>query len=560
MSKSYSYYQEIHPTDNPAVKVFRRKDAKNWYARIRKPAGSTVKGKSPYAIRSLRTTSKTEAISKAADLYYQMKDKPSSFDRESSFQAFWDRFMRDMKRDKRDGSGHVQRIEGVFNRWMMPYINKMGLTLVEDWDIDVFAAFYDWRFTFYSEKKKALKKGQQLHSNAKEVPRVSTMRGEMNIAAYLLRRFYSYAGVVSPDFHYVVKRKLPRELTGDNRARRTRGFAIPPEQLATILDGLNAWQSSTAEDAPSRKDHQYARARLYWSLLFSLHSRCRMGTEVYNLKWKNLTVTKLGDDGRWTYTAWTEGKRGRRWIILDEDFAARFKAGWISRRYDWGVKGADDDDSFVFLGTDNNQLSAYAKTKHYLQSTLFKKFITSDEMIASAYHSKSYTGGDYREEPVRITPYDFRHTAISLAILNQGDKGMGELALLCGCSLAVMTRHYNNAQEMAHMRDLSRWAKTPAGTGGRFSKAQMHLMSSVSRGQERRLDSDREAADELGMTVSELRDIQNDSLAEEVEDAISRVLKNWDQYAEWLESGTEAQKKLVAVVLSQIPDGALGIK
>jgi hypothetical protein len=123
-----------------------------------------------------------------------------------------------------------------------------------------------------------------------------------------------------------------------------------------------------------------------------------------------------------------------------------------------------------------------------------------------------------------------------------------------------MTRHYNNAQEMAHMRDLSRWAKTPAGTGGKFSRAQMKLISSVTRAQEKTLAADREAADELGMTVSELREIQSDSLADEVEDAISHVQANWDQFAEWLESGTEAQKKLVAVALSKIPDEALGIK
>ena len=508
MSKGYSYYEEICGTDNPDVKVFRRKDAKNWYARIKKPAGFKGKGKSPYSVRSLKTTDKREAIKRAADLYYEMRDKPSAFLRESSFSSFWAKFEAESEKKGKTGSLHFERKEGVWQRWMIPFINLHSMSQVEDWTLETFESFYDWRATYWLNKQKELKKkGRDIPKTVTVNPRVSTLRGEMNIAAFILRAFYSYAGLNSPDFHYLVKRLLPRELAGDNRARRTRGFAIPPKQLKAIRMGLREWSDPTGEDAPNRRDHRYARERLYWSLLFALHSRCRVGTELYNLKWGELRRVSLSEDGSvYTYEAWTTGKRGRRWLILDSDFAVTFERGWLSRREEWAEFGSMDDDAYVFFGNTNNKLDSHTPAEAYLQSTLFKKFILQPHMEEHAYHDTAYTGGKEARsrKPVRITPYDFRHTSISLAIINQGEKGMGELALLCGCSLAVMSRHYNNAQQFANMHRRSVWSETSEGSGGRLTKSQLLYASNASR---RAIESslqDSLDAEYIGISVDEL--------------------------------------------------------
>ena len=107
------------------------------------------------------------------------------------------------------------------------------------------------------------------------------------------------------------------------------------------------------------------------------------------------------------------------------------------------------------------------------------------------------------------------------------------------------------------MRDLSRWAKTPAGTGGRFSVKQMRLVTAVGRGQDRRATVNAEIASELGLSVSEWLDIHDDSRSEDIEDALADVQKNAPKYLRWLDTGTPEQKKLVQLLLQRIPDGAV---
>lgn len=483
----HKHYLNRKTTDNEEVILYQRAESPNWYTRITNPNPLGKK----YVDRSLRTKSEAEARRKASELFYRLRDKHSPFLANASFAKLWLQYLADEKSRGSAGKGYMNRQKQVFTRWILPFnaLPQEEIQFIEDWDILTFRRFITWREEYW--RKNPVEADTKI--NAAAVPRVSTIRTEMNIAATILRAFYIQVGKSPPDLHSVVKRKVARENGQQNRAMKKRGFAVPEAVTGTILDEMKQW---TEEAETGRLDHLYSRMRLYWSIRFVLATRLRVGTELYNLKWGNIMRMELPNGGH-TYHGYTTGKTGQRYFVMDQDFVPEWERGWaLFRHTKFSRLEVNENTAYVFAGcTDpedvgrqgekkesdrSRRLRGDRKCESYLQGAMFRKFMNRDCMSSYKFHHHLQTGG--RKNEVRITMYDWRQTAIQ-KLLSRMEKDMPltTMAMLVGCSLSVMDRHYKDWNAMTTSDNVEKWSSIPEIEADEEKKEELRRQTKVSK-------------------------------------------------------------------------------
>ena len=459
----HTFYKDYLETDHDEVVVYKRPDSPNFYARIQNPG---TKGQR-YIMKSLRTKDPKVAKRKALSLFVKYRENHSAFSSSYDFQSMFEQYIKDEVRRGSAGEAHLNRQRNVFERWMKKFIEHAEIVYVEDWTIEVFGRFIEWRKEYWTKNPPDPDKGPR---NYAPRPRPSTMRVEMNIAAMLLSAFYIQKGISPPNFHAVVKRHVQRENKQTNREQKNRGFGVTPENTIKLLETMKDWLEELPRD---RDDHLYARMRLYWSIRFVLATRLRVGTELYNLKFSDMQRMKL-ENGMHTYHGYTRGKTGSRYFVMDQDFVEAWEAGWMRYRHThFSEFGMNEPDAYVFAGCTppkdwaretghegpipKNKLSGEFQCQSYLQNNLYKKFLALPECRSFRFHIPAVCGG---RPNVRLTMYDWRQTAITrLIAMRKHPKSV--MAMLAGCSLTILDRHYEAMSSLQNAENIATWTQVP---------------------------------------------------------------------------------------------------
>jgi len=424
-----SFYTSKIEMGLKGVILYQREGSPNWYVRLPKPA--PLKG---YKNISLKTTDLVMARQQAMIVWGEHQSSSSLYDKTKSWDGLFDRYFQEGKEHKAVSIGHLKRVKGFWNRYLRPFIVERRISSIESFTADTIVEFYEWRRDFWLN--------QASHPpNAKVNPKASTLRVEMNTAAHLLRLFYHYNGMRSPDFQLALSRVRRRSSKNASRTEKSRGFALSLEHYKKLVNELGEW----AKEDCYRAYHKFARERLYYVVRFCFHTRARPGTEISFIRMSHLAVTK--DEKTETFTIHTEGKLHGRRLLLDQSFYTGIRT-WLMKQQSPAKMGGylemlgEHKDPYLFPGSVNGKPGGQHRLNARRLQVLFKKFLEEYASDDVKYHPASITGRS-GVEAVPVVLYDIRNTAITQYILGLGkSQPLATIAELCGTSVGTIDKHY----------------------------------------------------------------------------------------------------------------------
>jgi hypothetical protein len=295
------------------------------------------------------------------------------------------------------------------------------------------------------------------------------------MANTILTALYSYVDKPRPDFTTVNRQFASYVARTEHRSKKTRGFALTPEHYQELINEMKLW---AFDDSVYNIHHRYARQRLYFAVTLTYLTRARPGTELKNIRRRNLTWSNYGNVK--TYRIETTGKVGARTLLMEMDDTSGSKENHLFRRWaenldiEFPGLNFDDPNAYVFAGSVKRKLDqgkvirragidGRKKLEGNRLNQLFKAFIRRPECQHLRYHPSSLTLRS-DDKPVELCLYDIRTTSISHFISRRGNSlNKFEMARLCGVGIATMDYYYVYFDEM---RNADKWlGLLPDGSG-----------------------------------------------------------------------------------------------
>lgn len=238
------------------------------------------------------------------------------------------------------------------------------------------------------------------------------------------------------DYGYKSHRDVPPLPKPDVKRPEKRDF-FKPAELKKLLGGFEAFT-----DAARNKKTREVRQLFEWYVKFVLGTGARLGEEVVNLRFKDLTYHDGGCKQRSGWTVFiSEGKNkdkgGKRDAMLGKQ-AEQAIVGLIAHK-----RGFDD--------MDTDELSDYEVITHFPDELLFR---------ASYRDSVPDFGRPFEQymkfldmENTNHTAYSLRYTFITQGILSK-KLSLDALAKQCGTSVDMLNKHYDHTIPLNYANEL----------------------------------------------------------------------------------------------------------
>lgn len=476
--------------------IYQRDRSPYWYARIKRPERVGDKKTSGYRNVSLKITDLEEAKRLAFAAYEAQVAAPSSSSPDFGWDSLWERYLRERHSNR-------PTLEAFWKRYLRRYISEKKISSVEDFNLSYFREFMEWRRDYWDNHPDEVKSAPL---NIARKPRQSTLKENMTMANTILTALYSYVDKPRPDFTTVNRQFASRLARTAHRTKKTRGFALTPEHYEEIRREMKLW---AFDDSAYNIHHRYARERLYYAMTLTYLTRARPGTELKNIRRRDLDWNNFGNVS--TYRIETTGKVGARTLLMEQDNESNTKQNNAFRHWAEGLDirfpnlHFDDPNAFLFAGSVKNKIDGRQQLQGNRLNQLFKAFLRRPQCEHIRYHPSSVTGRD-DANAVEVCLYDIRTTAISHFITRRGSRlNKFEMARLCGVGITTMDYYYLYFDEM---RNAEKWLgllpdgsedieerRARAKVVGDFTEKLMEVQRAAHELQQHELDDARRLAD-----------------------------------------------------------------
>lgn len=384
-----------------------------------------------YVVRSLKTESLSEALSRAEDLYDELRfAQKQGLDitaAEMRFSTLWKKFY---AAHEISLSIHRQRLhKGNASRYFLPFLGSHKIRDLSDHEIE---KYWSWRINFY--KSADSNSQSKVPANAAVTPSQKTL----DMEAGMLRQIFRWGkrmGFVKRD-PWVKAPKVKHQ------AGTVRRPTFTAEEWKRLYEYLRQWSAEKIVTEKSKRGgslhrqgpnelHRFHRELLRNYILFMANSGLRPN-EARQLRWRDLRQEK-DEEGNviLILEVAPSTKTGSRTVICREDterYISRIKQ--ISSH----IKPSD----LVFCDRDGKPIENFNKTFASVLETLG---IREDKW------------GDRR------TIYSLRHFYCTQTILN-AEADIHFIAKNMGCSISYIEKHYSHVLTLQNAKALSRKKKT----------------------------------------------------------------------------------------------------
>lgn len=419
------------------LQIYTRSDTAQpwWQARTRDPNGRG------YLIKTMKTTDKAAAISKACQWYddLQLRIVNGQIVKPRSVAQVCDLYIKELEEDVLRGDRperHLKDYQTLVDKYVRSYFEGRKIDTVRQKDVD---AFIRWRQNYYvtgpGSMITTVSYQRKQRSGVKTIVRPArkpstTSESALGTLATVLRGIFATA--VRHDA--MLEANVPvitvaKRKTGARKTNRRPAFDKPDyDRLVTFM---RSWCKQGRNQIEVNRRHLL---RDY--VLFLVSSGLRPGTETDNLLWQHISTFKGTDQKQYLQVSVT-GKTGQR-VVVPMDRAN----GYLDRIKDRQTKATGQlpaPSQPVFSMPDGSPV------RHDSLRQLFAKLLDDMGMQTDSQ------GNPY-------TLYSCRHTYATFRLLN-GEVELKTLAQNMGTSVVMIDRHYGQVKTQLAAKALTRLAR-----------------------------------------------------------------------------------------------------
>ena len=423
--------------------IYQRAKSPYWYARIQRPSSVGDIKVGGYRNVSLKTADIDEAKAAAYAEYNRMQSSPSLAREDFGWDALFQRYTDE---NKANGINRVS-ITNHWNTYLRTYIREHDIKAVEDFTATKFREFIEYRRSFWIGREKTAR-------NVALDPADSTMKEALVMTGTILTALYSYVDKPKPDFSIIIRRFSSRVSRREHRSKKTRGFALSQSHFNEIRRRMATWAH---DDSVYNIHHRYARQRLYYAMILAYRTRARPGTELRNIKLRNIAFREY--ENIKTFHIETRGKIGARSLLMDIGMPGgtadknMFQLWLNALHRNFPGMGFDSKSAYLFAGSTRGKIDGMKQLPGTRFSQLFKAFLRMPGNEDIRFHPGDVTGRS-DDNALEVCFYDIRSTAISHYIDYRKNVNHIEMAYLCGVTVATMEYYYLYHNEK---RNADRW-------------------------------------------------------------------------------------------------------
>lgn len=417
-----------------AISIYKRDseggthNSENWYAAITIPGQKAIR-------RSLKTTSKDDAIQRAQSLHYELTQRakrgltlsPKLFEVVAS--RFLDHFSEQVRIwDTLDADGRsnmegisrnrYRNLRPIVENYLIPFFSGVYIQEITDKDVDDYRSFRLGYWTSEEQRKKKtityIRGGRKVtrpkRAAEKSVPSYSTINKELTA----LRKIFDFAlreNLISSSEVPVFRRLKRPSGYGQKNERPT----FTKEELGLLLDTIRDMAANQ-----TNPKHALAHYRLYLYVQLMSFSGMRV-SEAKNLRFSDTGLRNEGADTE-HFTIWVRGKGKSRNVVTFRNCEAiidRFRsiAKTSAKKNEWEFS----EDMFVLSNEDGKPIGSH--------STALSNALQKCNLL-------------YAKNGKRRSASSFRSFYITSALAS-GLMTHIQLAVNCGTSVTVIEKYYN---------------------------------------------------------------------------------------------------------------------
>jgi integrase len=416
-------YESQHSLRDGAVLVYQRSQGVRglYQARIRVP------GESDYVVKSLKTSSLSEALRRAEDLYDELKyAKKQGIDvhaAELRFKGLWQRFY---KAQKISLSVHRQRLhQGNAERYFVPFLGEYKVRDLPDMAVE---RYWEFRINFYASL--AQEGGKKPPPNAAQSPAQKTLEME----ASMLRQIFRWGKRMG----FVKREPWIKSPKVKHEKGVTRRPTFSSEEWKKVYTHLRKWaaepvviERSKAGGSLHRRGphalHRFQREMLRNYVLFMSNSGLRPN-EARQLRWRDIRLEQNATENPYLIVEVAPTtKTGARTVVCREGaekYIDRIRA----------LKLEQTENDLVFSDRDGTPIESFNKT--------FMKVLQDIDLLTDRWGA-------------RRTVYSLRHFYCTQMLLDD-QASILVVAQNMGTSISHIQKHYSHVFTLQKADELSR--------------------------------------------------------------------------------------------------------
>lgn len=425
---------ENHELLRGAISIYKRDSeggkytSENWYAAIKLPGKKAIR-------RSLKTTSKSEAIDKAQSLHYDLSQRskrglslsPKSF--EFVAMRYLEYFRKQVKiwesldtdgKSNMEGisSNRLRNFEPILKKYLVPFFSGKYIQEFTDRDIDDYKSHRLGYWTSEDQQKiklvTYLRNGKKVtrpkRKAEKSVPSYSTINKELTA----LRKIIEFAK----------QEKLisASEVPNIRRMKKPAGYDQKNERPSFTQDEIKKLLGCIRHmiaNQPNPK-HYLAHYRLYLYIQLMCYSGMRV-TEAKNLRFSDTRLRNEGEESE-HFTMWVKGKGKGRNLVPFKD------CEWLIDRFRAMAIGQATQNGWVYSENMRVLSNEYGQPINSFNTALTNLLEKCDLLYAK--NGRRRSAGSFRS--FYIT------SALASGLMTHI-----QLAVNCGTSVSVIEKFYN---------------------------------------------------------------------------------------------------------------------